>query len=186
MKQKIRINESTLRKIVAESVKRTLNEIDWKTYANAGKKAGHGGDISTQREMNPQGTPSQWFHDAVNSRQRAKMFYDKAKEQFNQDYGYTNGKRYDNDYSSVELGGDFTASCEFAPHIRGYKSKGYGEPYKYEHGRRYDGYAGQDMSPEEFFQGDDNAIQSHSKASEEWDNYKKGNYEYDNGWKLKK
>ena len=39
MKQKIRINESTLRKIVAESVKRTLNEIDWKTYASAADKS---------------------------------------------------------------------------------------------------------------------------------------------------
>ena len=37
-KNTIRLNENTLRKIVAESVKNVLSEIDWKTYANAANK----------------------------------------------------------------------------------------------------------------------------------------------------
>ena len=34
-KQTIRLNESQLKRIVSESVKQFLNELDWKTYANA-------------------------------------------------------------------------------------------------------------------------------------------------------
>lgn len=181
------ITESQLRNIIAESVKNVLSELDWKTYANAGKKAGKGGDISAQRELSPNGTPSQWFKDAVKSRERANKFYDKAKEEFNKTHGYKNGRRYDDDYSEVELGGDFTASEEFGPHARGFKSKGYGEPYKYEYGRKYDGYAGQDMTPEEFFDGNSDASNAYHNAEEEWNNYKKGNYDYDDekGWYLK-
>ena len=37
-KNKIKLGESQLRKIVAESVKKVLSEIDWKTYANAANK----------------------------------------------------------------------------------------------------------------------------------------------------
>ena len=33
------ITESQLRNIIAESVKKVLSELDWKTYANAAKKA---------------------------------------------------------------------------------------------------------------------------------------------------
>lgn len=184
MKQnRIKLTESQLRNMIAEAI----NELDYKTYINAGKKAGKGGDISAQRELNPNGTPAQWFQDAVKARERAKKFYDKAREEFNQTHGYKNGRRYDDDYSAVELGGDFTASEEFGPHIRGFKSKGYGEPYKYEYGRRYDGYAGKDMSPEEFFDGNGDASNAFNNAQEEWANFKQGKYDYDNekGWHLK-
>lgn len=39
MKQKIRLTESDLHRIVKESVNKVLTELDWRTYANAGKKA---------------------------------------------------------------------------------------------------------------------------------------------------
>lgn len=188
MKQNMKtINESQLRKIIAESITKAINELDYKTYINAGKKTGKGGDISAQRELNPNGTPAQWFQDAVKARKRAEKFYDKAREEFNQTHGYKNGRRYDDDYSAVELGGDFTSSEEFGPHIRGFKSKGYGEPYKYEYGRRYDGNAGKDMSPEEFFDGNGDASNAFNNAQEEWANFKQGKYDYDNekGWHLK-
>ena len=166
-KNTVKLSESQLKKVIAESVKNILSELDWKTYVNAGKKAGKGGDISTQREMNPNGEPGQWFSDALKSRRRAKMFYDKAKEEFGKTHGYKKGGRYDDDYSEVELGGDFASSEEFGPHVRGFKSKGYGEPYKYEYGRRYDGYAGKDMTPEEFFDGDSDASNAYHGAEEE-------------------
>lgn len=38
MKQTIKLSESELKKIVAESVKGAINELDWKTYASAAKK----------------------------------------------------------------------------------------------------------------------------------------------------
>lgn len=37
-KNVVKLNENTLRRIVAESVKNVLSEIDWKTYANAANK----------------------------------------------------------------------------------------------------------------------------------------------------
>lgn len=39
MKRRIRLTESDLHRIVKESVKRTLNEMEWPTYANAAMKA---------------------------------------------------------------------------------------------------------------------------------------------------
>ena len=38
MKNTVKLNESQLRKIVAESLNNILSEVDWKTYANASKK----------------------------------------------------------------------------------------------------------------------------------------------------
>ena len=38
MRRTIRLNESELKQMIAESIKKTLNELDWKTYMNAGKK----------------------------------------------------------------------------------------------------------------------------------------------------
>ena len=39
MKQTIRLTESKLRKFIAETVRETLNELDWRTYASAANKA---------------------------------------------------------------------------------------------------------------------------------------------------
>lgn len=39
MKRTIRLTESDLHMIIKESVNKVLNELDWRTYANAGKKA---------------------------------------------------------------------------------------------------------------------------------------------------
>ena len=38
-KKLIRLTESDLHKIVKESVNKVLTELDWRTYANAAKKA---------------------------------------------------------------------------------------------------------------------------------------------------
>lgn len=39
MKNRIRLTESDLHKIVKESVNRMLTELDWKTYASAAEKS---------------------------------------------------------------------------------------------------------------------------------------------------
>lgn len=58
MKQTIRLNEADLHRIIKESVKKTLNELDWKTYMSAAqkrkaqgdyKKAGTLSDFANQR-----------------------------------------------------------------------------------------------------------------------------------------
>ena len=53
-RQRIRINEAQLKQIVTESVKKVLNELDWKTYTNAAMKCA---------EFNPYEQPNLSFKD---------------------------------------------------------------------------------------------------------------------------
>ena len=39
MKQKIRLTESDLHRIIKESVKQVLSELDWRTYQSAAEKS---------------------------------------------------------------------------------------------------------------------------------------------------
>ena len=66
-KQVIRINENQLKQIVTESVKKVLNELDWKTYMNAGKK-----------RLAQKGEKFERGFDLLRH----------AEKQFNKDYGY--------------------------------------------------------------------------------------------------
>jgi hypothetical protein len=73
---KIKLTESKLKQIVAESVKNILTELDWKTYANAARK-----------EKDPD---------------RAKKFRERAAEIFNQEFGY-NG---DDEFARTKISND--------------------------------------------------------------------------------
>ena len=69
MKNVIKMNESQLHRIIAESVKRVISEmdeLDWKTYMNAYEKAKQRGDL------------------------RADKFFSKARHEFNDQYGTGN------------------------------------------------------------------------------------------------
>ena len=51
MKQKIKLTESDLHRIIKESVKQILSELDWRTYQSAAEKSmkqSHNGDLSPQ------------------------------------------------------------------------------------------------------------------------------------------
>lgn len=181
MRRRVRLTESDLHRIIKESVSKVLNELDWKTLANAEKKASERGNSSYWRdkgEDNPIGK-------AVDARERAKRFGDAAKDAFNRDYGYKRGRRYDDGYAEVSLGGDFDATEEFSPHVIGYRDKGYGNPTKYEYGRDRDTY--KEMSPEEFFQGNEDAAESFKNADAEFKSFKRGKYGYKKGkgWEKK-
>ena len=63
---KIKLTENKLKQIVAESVNKILTELDWKTYANAAKTASNNGDTRTTK------------------------FRDAAITRFNNEYGYEN------------------------------------------------------------------------------------------------
>ena len=58
MKQKIKLTESDLHRIIKESVKQVLSELDWRTYQSAAEKSmkqSHNGDLSPQeRAFNKQ------------------------------------------------------------------------------------------------------------------------------------
>lgn len=177
---KVRLTESQLHAVIEESVMQMLSELDWKTYANAGNK------MSSERGntaywKNKGFTPNQAIGKAANARYHAGRFYDAAKNSFKRDKGYQNGKPWDDDYRSVNMGGDFNSTEEFGPHAIGYKSKGYGNPYKYEYGSRYDGYAPTKMSPEEFYGNDSTAAQAYRDADEDIQNWKNGKSKYIKG-----
>ena len=182
-KKQIKLTEGMLRNIIKESVVKILNELDYKTLANAEKGARAMGDASYWRDRGAQGYDA--ISKATNARMRAKRFGDAAKDAFNRDDGLKNGHTWDDDYASVELGGDFDSTEEFSPHVVGYKSKGYGNPAKYEYGRNRENY--QDMSPEEFFQDNPEAAETFRNADTEFKNFKKGKYGYEKGkgWELK-
>ena len=78
-KQVVKINEAQLNQIVAESVKKVLNELDWKTYANAAKKRALQGD--------PKGT----MHDLSNATTMA------LRKKYP-----TPGYNYNDEYPSIE------------------------------------------------------------------------------------
>ena len=61
-KKLIRLTESDLHKVIKESVNKVLTELDWKTYANAAKKA---------RE---QGRDSRWDFDRATERALDKQY----------------------------------------------------------------------------------------------------------------
>lgn len=76
---KIKLTESKLKQIVAESVKEVLSELDWKTTMNASRKAAENGDD-----------------------ERARRFETYADQQFNKKHGgydahETNGKAFGED-----------------------------------------------------------------------------------------
>lgn len=60
-KNRIRLTVSHLHNIINESVRQMLSELDWKTCANAGKKAGKGGDISTLKKLDSSQSPTFFF-----------------------------------------------------------------------------------------------------------------------------
>ena len=183
-KKLIRLTEGDLLRIVKESVNKVLTELDWKTYASASDKARQRG-TSYWRDKGETDLRN-LLTKATSSQHRADRFADAARDAFNRDFGYQRGKPYDDDYERVAMGGDFRSSEEFGPHAVGYKSKGWGNPKKYEFGRDDDVI--KSMSPEEFYQDDADAAQAFRNADSEVKNYRRGNYDYQKGkgWQLKK
>lgn len=181
MKRTIKLKESELRNMISESVKGVLNELDWKTLANAEKKARERGNASYWREKGEKGFDA--ISKAADQRVRAERFGDAAKKAFNRDFGYQQGEHfYDDDYQRVGMGGDFGYKEEFAPHAAGWRHDGVASLKQFPHG-----VYTTERTPEEFFDGNTDAVQAYNKAKEEVGNYKKGKYDYDseNGWNLK-
>ena len=183
-KRTVRLTESELKNIITESVKNIISELDYKTLANAEKEASRRGQKSYWSDQGydfPNAVSK-----AAHERIRAERFGKAARDAFNRDHGYKTGDYWDNEgYAEVGLGGDFRSTEEFAPHAVGYRSKGDGNPAKYERGMRQDSY--ERMEPEEFFETNPEAAEAYRNADTEWKNYRKGNYEYTQGkgWHLK-
>lgn len=79
------MNESQLKKIVAESIKNVLTELDWKTYANAAEKSARKGET----DYNGYIPGSRHKGD---KRGRAVDFANAATKAFNDKYGHGDGE----------------------------------------------------------------------------------------------
>ena len=100
MKQVIKLTEGDLHRMIRECVHGALNELDWKTYANAEKKA-RARDTNYWREKGRKGNDA--IHDAVMSRIRANRFGDVARDAFDREFEYQRGDRWDDDYQRVGM-----------------------------------------------------------------------------------
>ena len=173
MKQKIRLTEGDLHRIVRQCVNEALNELDWKTYANASKKAYNRG-TDYWREKGRKGFDA--IHDTAMSKIRAERFGSAADDAFDRDYGYQQGELGDDNYQRVGMGGEFGSTEEFGPHAAGWKRGGYWGTTRFPYGIHC-----HQRTPEEFFDGNDDAVDAYKKAKEEMENFKKGNYDYIKG-----
>ena len=75
MKQIIRLTESKLRRFIAETVRETISELDWRTYSSASKK-------SINRALTRDGTMYDY--------KRGLDFAAASEDAFVRDYGYAN------------------------------------------------------------------------------------------------
>ena len=86
-----RLTESQLKKIVVESVKRVLNELDWKTYANAAGKLYQKAKDGFYKYDTPNGEIP-WDSEHGKLFQRAEKFQSMANDRLRKDYGEPNYK----------------------------------------------------------------------------------------------
>lgn len=86
MKQRIRLTESDLHRIVKESVNIVLTELDWRTYANAAKKSKEQASADWDRAKE---TPNDYSHyyDYDKHSTRARNFDNAASQMLDKQYG---------------------------------------------------------------------------------------------------
>jgi len=93
MRRTIKLRESELKRMIAESVKGMLNELDPRTYASYAQKR--------QQQANNSANPN----DAARYQQKANQGVEAAQNAWNQQYGfnYNNGQ---NDWAERKMGGN--------------------------------------------------------------------------------
>ena len=177
MKKTIRLTESELKNMVCE----TINELDWKTYANARKQAANRGSLDYWRKKGVDGYDA--ISKAAREGGRAKRFGNAAKDAFNRDFGYQSGEdMHDGNYQRVGMEGDFGFSDEFAPHAAGWKHATTTKDDGYESFKKFPhGHFTYEKTPEEFFGDDTDAVQAYNSAKDEIGDYKRGKYSYVKG-----
>lgn len=182
-KNTVKLNESQLKKIIAESVKNVLSELDWKTYANARDKARERGE-----------------------HKRAMKFGNAADNAFNDEFAYAD--KYGDKYGEGNVHGDtFMNTVNANSKPNGFKSPSHSirhlsgdlsneKPYNYDDTKAFglmDKYDEEgrykrvkNPSLKKFFN-DSEQEKAFRRASKEMDDYVSGNYTYDNenGWHLK-
>ena len=161
---KIRLSESYLHRVIKESVKGVINELNWKTYMNAAKKAYDSAENDDEED-------------------RAWKFADAAEKAFNRDYGYIEPD--DNlEYYGQKANQD-VSGANFTP--RGQYGVGMGSwtpLYAKMHSVRNIGRGETNNSminPNSKMKPSNNTIDAYQRAEDELEKYAKGKYKYKKG-----
>ncbi len=167
IRKKVKLSESQLCDVIKESVKQVLSELDWKTYANATKKA----IAKRDKRVN-------LFQDAEDKEFNKKYGFDDHDERNDADYYWTS------DHSYRMKNGEPTYRQKRYAAGKGstddtVKFNGFGYKHNY-YDPKYP--MGVETQPYYFHYYD-----KAKKGDEDFSNYAKGNYDYDNehGWHLK-
>lgn len=178
-KQTIKLNESLLRNIIKEA----LNELDWKTYANAAKKQA---DADGEYKLS---------HDKSN---RAYKFNLAASNEFNKKYGHKGNYTDDftrlhanepTNWGTTELPKLHLNASDLCDDEHGFLGRDFDEkdkPYwvnKNQHGELKQ----VKKIPPKTFERHPELMQKFKDAEQEMENYYNGDYDYtpDKGWHLK-
>lgn len=168
-KQTIRLNESQLKQIVSESIKTILNELDWKTYANAAKKR------LQQYRDNP--TDKEKFDKYYELQKHANDVFD---DEFVGSYKYdTLGDKFKGKHSPKFDAKFHLNKTDRMPYgaINGY-NKGGDKLFSTEKGTYHSSNG--ITSPGRFFR-DKDVADAYTKANDELWDYDNDNYEYIKG-----
>ena len=193
------INESQLKAIVAESIKRVLGEMDWKTYQwAADERKRRNDDVLANGENSPYYEKYQKQGRKYYSQPEGRSFDSQraAAEEFNRRYGmdteehpngYT-GERvlrnvYMDNYGDTNANyskmGRYGTECAHSNTRRNlgknFKGTNLSDPYR-------------DAQLRDEFKNDTKIQDAYKKANDEVNNYRNGNYTYvkGKGWELKK
>lgn len=178
-KQTIKLNESQLRNMI----KKTLNELDWKTYANAAKKQA---DADGEYKLS---------HDKPN---RAYKFNLAASNEFNKKYSH-NGNYTDDftrlhaneptNWGTTELPKLHLNACDSCDDEHGFLGRNFDEKDKpYLVNNNQCGKLKQVKKiPPKTFERHPELMQKFKDAEEEMEHYYNGDYDYtpEKGWHLK-
>lgn len=182
-KKQIKLSEEQLRDMIAENVNKVLSELDWKTYANARKKAADKGQYDRSRK----------FGNAANSAFNDKFGYQGDEEsEYNApnvrgDIFLNRVEAQNNDYPShtIQRLYNYDNDKQEYSNPKNYdNTKAFGLMDKYDENGRYKRIW--NPSLKRFFNNPEQE-KAYRTASKEMDDYVMGNYGYDKGkgWQLK-
>lgn len=175
-----RLTEGDLRKLVMESAKKILSELDWQTYASAAKKN------DEWRQNNPH-RANQWNR-SMDFRRAARDAFDKKhglEHQYDEPYSHYGGER-----GTINLDDHFTVSGsrdhDFGDgggpfnlnHNVYHMGKEYGKDGGYGRTRMWD--VAHDTTPEEFY-GDEEMGQKFRDAEKDAEDFRSGKSHYVSG-----
>lgn len=205
MRRTIRLTENDLHRVVKESVRQCLAELNWKTYANAAKKASYRGEperASAFRDAAIQNFNDEFGYDDEGASLRLGSLYDSDMEHWrahdsrtdlplsmidrntphmslHYDYANDDGTHRISAVTSSDIGNDGTRTI-------------HGEYDAYDPSRNGFGMSTAPMSHFplgnfEFSPDGRGGEFKNDRGFNEFDNYRKGNYDYDKekGWHLK-